>query len=368
MRLKAGSPSKLDQRLARVAAGSQSSALDDFIGNRIPFQLGGMSDPFTKIENDEGITLQYLEILQKHHYPVVLSTKSSLVAEERYLSVLKESNAYVRFSTTVVEPSKRNLIDKGCSTMSEILVASERLAKNGIPVCFRFQPIIPGHERHARQLVENARDSGVKHISAEYLKLPLEADRNFGKDLREMLHNRPIQTYLDMNAVKVGAEYSLPLSYRADHLIELAVSSKKNGLTFGFADNDLLVHSDGNTCCSASDLYLEEAGFFNANVVSLAKSKEIGGLLEFSEFQACFLPKHRISTYLNSKSRIPLSNIEGGDWMEYLEKIWAGRHGPYPPIYFDGVEDSGKKDVLDRIIYQRTESDFEAVYKNALAS
>jgi DNA repair photolyase len=74
--LKISNPQALRDRIERVVSGKISSALDEFIENRIPFQLGGMSDPFTKIESNKNVSFEYLKILKEYDYPVIISTKS----------------------------------------------------------------------------------------------------------------------------------------------------------------------------------------------------------------------------------------------------------------------------------------------------
>ena len=107
---KTGNPNSLRQRMDRVAKGQIASALDEFISKRIPFQLGGMSDPFTKSEIKNRVTLDYLGILKDFNYPVIISTKSDLIMNQEYLDVIADSNVYVRFSTTIINEKFRSKI------------------------------------------------------------------------------------------------------------------------------------------------------------------------------------------------------------------------------------------------------------------
>lgn len=359
-KLQIANPESLRKRLERVSNGIIRSALDEFILMRVPFQMGGMSDPFSPIEIKERRTLQYIRILNEHNYPFIVSTKSCLPATIEYADALSDSNGYVRFSTTVVDEQIRASIDKGCSPIQDIANAAERLSSLNIPVSFRLQPIIPGSEEGFDRLLSLARDTGVKHISAEYLKVPLEGNVNFSPALSELLDGQPVSKYISLGARKHGSEYILPLFYRSAHLIHMRNQTKLAGLTFGFADNELLLHSDGKSCCSASDLYLKDASFFSANIVSLAKKKAIGELVTFEELLGEWMPQHSISTYLNSKSRIEKTDVESVKWIAYLRAIWCGEHGLYSPVYFDGIVDTGKKDCAGLPIYMRTLSEFEA--------
>jgi len=358
-KLQFASPDALRKRMERVSAGIIKSALDEFISRRIPFQMGGMSDPFSPIEVKEKRTLQFIRILNEYDYPFIVSTKSNLAGTIEYSSALSEANAYVRFSTTVVDERSRSGLDKGCASISEISYAAERLSSLGVPVSFRFQPIIPGHERSSESLLSTAFNCGVKHVSAEYLKVPLEANTKFSQELIDLLGGDPVSIYMALGSRKQGSEYSLPLSYRSSHLITMRNQSKSFGMTFGFADNELLLHSDGASCCSASNLYLRGANFFGANIVSLAKKKQVGERIYFSELASQWMPEHSLNSYLNSKSRLKAAQDEPVKWLSYLRKIWLGEHGQYSPLFFDGISSTGVLDEFGMPIYIRVISDFQ---------
>ncbi|MBB1346024.1 hypothetical protein [Pseudoalteromonas sp. SG45-2] len=343
-------------------SGIISSALDEFISRRIPIQLGGMSDPFSLIEKKKEITYKYLQILSEYNYPVIVSTKSDLISTPKYLDIVKKSNIYVRFSTTVISEDQRAKIDKGCPEYNKILTSADKLSRIDIPVSLRFQPIIPFHEKHAIFMLNEAMKVGVKHISAEYLKVPIDANKKFGASLVKLLNGDPIKTYRELGANKLGREYILPLSYRSGHLISMGKEAKRMGMTFGFGDNDLLIHSCGSSCCNASDLYLNESSTFDANIVSLAKSKSVGDKIFISEYLNTWLPKKKISTYLNSKSRIEVNGNDTPQWIHYLEKMWTGEHGVFAPSFFNGIEKTDEKDELGMPIYKRVFTKFESDY------
>ncbi|MDK8462021.1 hypothetical protein [Marinobacter sp. SS13-12] len=362
--LKIGNPSSLLNRLERVFDGKVCSALDELISRKVPFQLGGMSDPFTKIETRERVTLEYLKILKKFDYPVIISTKSDEIIDKKYLDVICGSNVYIRFSTTVVDYNSRKLIDRGCPELENLAEAAKVLHNEGIPVCFRCQPIIPGHEASYDYLLELACFSNVKHISAEYLKCPIDANKKFGKRLVSILDGNPIKLYRDLGSKKEGREYILPLEYRGQKLAIMANLARKNGITFGFADNDLLLNSDGNACCAASDLYLRNANYFTANIVSLAKSKFIGEKIYFSDYLKGWIPQSAISTYLNSTARIVEFDENKPEWLSYLKQMWSGQLGVFSPSYFDGVMITDEIDDHGLPVFIKTPSALQAMIDN----
>lgn len=353
-KLTLGSASALEKRLERVNAGYIDSAVDEFISQRIPFQLGGMVDPFSLIEKKKGVTLAMLKVLAQWNYPVVISTKSDILSQKNYLEVLRDCQSYVRFSTTVVSPELKDRIDKGCPSMERIAKCAEVLSSNDISTSFRFQPIFPEHEQAAYELIHLARDSGVKHISAEYLKVPIDANIKFSSAVKEVMSPTPIDFYKSLGAKQKGREYILPQQYRLPHLEQLAIYTRKFGLTFGFADNDLLLLSDGKTCCAAGDLYLKDAGFFNANVVGLANNTSTGNKIIFDDLKSFWQPQKSVTNYLNSKARPKYKCFGASDWETYSRKLWLGVQGVYKPDFFLGVKQTDDIDSEGLPIFIRT--------------
>ncbi len=361
--LKAISPKALEDRFKRIEKGIIQSAADEFIKRKIPFQIGGMSDPFILREELVESTKNILKLLSKNNYPYIISTKSDLLSRDDYLEIIKSSNAYIRFSTTVVNEKYRGHIDRGCPDIVDLYRACEKLSSAGVPVAFRFQPIIPGYESAASKMIKNSHDSGAKHITAEYLKVPLDADRMFSNSLQKILGAKPIEMYKKMKAKIQGREYVLPLSYRAPNLIEMHRNVKNLGMTFGFADNDLLLHSDGDSCCGAANLYLKNANFFNANIVGIAKKKKLGQKIKYSDIKNQWVPYSQISPYLNSTARLPSRDKSKPDWPIYLKEMWLSQQGIYTPDYFDGIRSLTEIDEHGLPIYQRATSGFEKILR-----
>ena len=357
-KLRSANVDSLERRLKRVFAGKINSALDEFIEKRIPFQLGGMSDPFSKIEKKQESTLKFIRVLNQFDYPFIVSTKSALISSKKYLAELAGANAYVRFSTTVVSKRQRKHIDKGCPSIAELASAAEQLANIDIPVAFRFQPILPGHEQEGFELIDVASSAGVRHISSEYLKVPIDANLKFGKNLKALMRNEPVSYYISLGAKRYGREYNLPLSYKAKHLAAFFNHARDAGMSFGFGDNELLIHSDGNSCCNAADIYLRNASFFDTNIVGLAKKTKVGGKIHFKDFLSCWIPKGSVSTYLNSTSRLHTECIGEAEWLTYLRKIWLGKHGVYSPSYFDGISSSKNLDSSGLPVFKRESTEF----------
>ena len=126
--LKIANPLSFGARLARIERGQVRSAFDEFLAKRVPIQLGGLQDPFSGLETTHGTTLELLKILSLYKYPTIISTKSTLVGKEPYISQLKGMNVLIRFSAAGVRDECRKKLEIGCPPLDEILVTIERLS------------------------------------------------------------------------------------------------------------------------------------------------------------------------------------------------------------------------------------------------
>ena len=352
-------PAHLENRFREIAQGKQRSAIDEFLIERVPIQFGGMSDPFVANEYQSGLSLTAIKTLNKYNYPFLISTKSKLVSTKIYLDQLSQANVLVRFSTSVVGIRSRHLIDRGCSPHFEIFNAINALASRDVATSLRLQPIFPGYEDEAVKLVERAANAGAKHISAEFLKVPIDADIKFSKPTKELLGGRPIDVFRSLGAKKIGREYILPINYRKHLLLALRDTAHRYGLSFGFADNDLLHFSDGRACCSAADIYLKDFRLFDANVVTSIKDKRPGQLISFPARDTRWYPTFGLTHHLNSKAVKNLESKQRDDWESVLAAAWEANFGVYSPTFFYGVVPSSKKDSFGLSTFRRLRTEFD---------
>lgn len=131
-------------------------------------------------------------------------------------------------------------------------------------------------------------------------------------------------------------------------------------MTFGFADNDLLLHSDGASCCSASDLYLKNVPTFKANIVAIGKRMRIGDTISLADINRQWHPSHPVSPYLNSTARIKRSNKSASDWPEYIKQMWNGSHGIYKPGFFVGMKMLEERDREGNLQFTRVQTEFDS--------
>jgi DNA repair photolyase len=328
--------------------------VSEYLRNNTPIHFGGMSDPFQPIEKKEKITFSVLQYLCSIKYPLVISTKSPMVAEEDYLDILRSNpNVVLQFSFSTCDDETSKIVEPHSFRPSEILKAIEKISKAEIKTTIRWQPYIPNVSELTDKFVQKVANVGVKHIGFEHLKLPLEKDHILWKRLLSNLNFDIKEYYTSLGAFIDGRELILPAKHKAIKALEVRNEAHKYQLSFGSADNDIQYLSDFNCCCSGIDQFI---GFENWNKFQIAYAikKSNGREIRFDSIKDEWHPTGAIDKYLNSKSRIKAS--EGHNTIrDYIEKRWEDLNSSFNPTKFHGVIYNGKVDGNGFKIYSWTD-------------
>lgn len=321
---------------------------------RVPIQLGGMTDPFSPWEKSFGVTKSILELANTQQYPMVLSTKGDLVATANYLSRLKDGNYYVRISVTGANPETAHLLERGVPSVNERLAVVEKLSLAGINVSVRLQPIVPLQEDYLPALIKSFASAGAKHMSAEYLKWPIERNSQQALSLSKILPDAK-KMYLSKCSQRVGREYILLPSYKLPHLRRMKALAEKAEIIFGFADNEFLHFNEFKSCCNAADLFLKDANFFDANLLTPLKTMS-NGTASINSIKDRWAPSRNINPYLNSTVRVKNPDPTIGDWKSIITAKWNSESYNGGPGSFFGVEERLAQDLDgNKLFYLRGE-------------
>lgn len=135
---------KIEKRIAKIPAGSI-------------IRLGGMTDCFQPVEEQQGITKATIELLNQHGIGYLIVTKSDLICE--YMHILDKNLAHIQISTTWIP------CEKAVSTERRI-AAIEKLRAEGFDVAVRLSPYVP-------QFVDFDRLNSIKcnKIIVEFLRV-----------------------------------------------------------------------------------------------------------------------------------------------------------------------------------------------------
>lgn len=140
----------------------------------IPVCWGRNSDPFQPCERTEKKSLKILEMLAKYEYPVIITTKGTLLAEEPYLSVLKECKAVVQMSLVC---DKMDSLEPNAPSFNERLDALKIISGVATRTIARMQPIFYEYRKEALRNIEKFKEAGAYGIlvGMPRLKKPIGA-------------------------------------------------------------------------------------------------------------------------------------------------------------------------------------------------
>ena len=130
---------------------------------------GSMSDPYTPVERELGLTRRALEVIERHGCGIALLTKSDLVLRD--LDILsrihRRSKAVVQMTLTTMDEGLCKLIEPGVCTTARRLELLKECQRLGIPTVVWLCPILPwlnDTPENIRGIVERCADAGVKGI------------------------------------------------------------------------------------------------------------------------------------------------------------------------------------------------------------
>jgi DNA repair photolyase len=207
-------PQIFRRRMKRVSSGRASSAVDEMLVQRIPIHFGGLSDPFSPLELQHRRTLAFLEVLYEYKYPTILSTKGDAVVHKDYVKLLQEKNFLVQISISINDDILSSEIDRGAPVTSRRIENLNQLSAANVQTAVRMQPLIPSLEASAFELLLRVANAGAKHVSVEYLKLPVEHEWGHRDRLSSAMGFDLSKFYSESSSVRMGREWVLPFIWR----------------------------------------------------------------------------------------------------------------------------------------------------------
>jgi DNA repair photolyase len=350
--LRSADTSALARRLKRATSGHPGSVTEEMLEQRQPIHLGGMTDPFPPLEREKQTTRQLLRVLKEFDYPTVISTKGTLVAQKPYLDLLRQSPFIVQVSISSLDDDLMGRIDSGAPLPSARLKTLALLREAGIPTICRIQPVVPTRECDVLPLIEACASAGVMHVAVEHLKLPIETRWAGTRAMSRVLGFDLLERFRNGGAARVGREWVLPIRERAARVMEWRDAAHACGLSFGAADNDLLLLSDGDCCCSGVDLLNPAFGAFSRfTYTEAARRGARDNHITFDALQSAWRPRRSIAEFVNSRSRLPRT-VAGRGVDAYLERGWNGVANGASPSSLFGVVSAGLRDGGGHLVYE----------------
>lgn len=140
------------------------------ISMEIPMRMGIRFEDFTGAEKKKGISLEMLEYLKEEAYPVMINTKSDLLATDPYLRALSENKGKTAIHITMITSNEDllNRIEPGAPSFERRIEAARYLSGAGVRVVARIEPHLPmiaDDPEDIEEYMVALELAGVKHIT-----------------------------------------------------------------------------------------------------------------------------------------------------------------------------------------------------------
>jgi len=141
----------------------------------IPFRLSTLIEPLQPVEERYKLSLKIMKTHLKNKIPLILSTKSMLFTKDEWFRLLVDlsSKNLVLLQVTLVTLDKKlqNILEPRAPSIEDRIEAIDKVAKEGVPVVIRYQPIIPELvEYEAKDVFKLVKSLQVKHVILEFLR------------------------------------------------------------------------------------------------------------------------------------------------------------------------------------------------------
>lgn len=169
-----------------------------------PFRMSTLVDPFPPHEELYRFSEKVLRILSEYEYPVIINTKSTLIAREpwmKYIMKLAESNRIlIQISTSLLVNGVDSVLEPVAPPTLQRLSLARKLSEVGVKTVIRVSPFIPSISASTVEEIERTVDviaeQGVEHVIFEGLRVKLE-------ELSQMIEM--LSSYVSVESYGAGA-------------------------------------------------------------------------------------------------------------------------------------------------------------------
>lgn len=218
-----------------IEDGDVSNIKKECLNHRVPIHLGGMSDPFQKLEEKYRASYRFLEISKYYKYPVNISTKTAHL-DDSYWEILDPNIHTFSLSILGYTDEYVRTWESATPLATERIAFAKELKERGFWVSIRIQPIIVMDE--VEKLIK-ASENYVDYYTVEHLKLPVDNAAACKRLLEKMKG-------VDTRLVASGREYEFDVMTKRKNIEYI---KSLTNVKIGCGDNDLHALSDSLNCC-----------------------------------------------------------------------------------------------------------------------
>ena len=147
-------------------------------------RLGGMTDCFMPLERKHRATYRTIDELNKRNIGYLIVTKSDLVADDEYMTLMRKDLAHIQITVTSTDDDYCRKYEKATPPSLRIR-AIEKLAAAGFDVQLRLSPYIPQFIDKGILDMEIINNVRCDKILVEFLRVNAWVRQWFNIDYRE---------------------------------------------------------------------------------------------------------------------------------------------------------------------------------------
>lgn len=347
-------PDVIIKKFETALISDNSGIISQFIRRGMPVHFGGMSDPFQSLEKHFQVSYKVLEYLKSINYPVVISTKSDLLAENNYLNLIKGyKNLVVQFSFSSLNEDISKVMEPNSCNPLRLLDVIKELSTNNVNVSIRWQPYIVGVSDEIPFFFDSIKHLNIKHLGFEHLKLPTEKNHELEEKINSIAGLDIYKFYKDNRAKVDGREYVLPIDYKLNNLIKIKSEALRIGIDIGYADNEFQYLSNADCCCSGVDRYPGFENWYKPQI-SYAIKQAYNNKAEFITLNAIrdeWNSNGAIDKYINSKSRLE-RKMNHNTMYDYVSSRWNNLDSNFNPVNYYNIDYANEIDNYGNKIFK----------------
>lgn len=225
----------------------ENDLLENLIAEGITWHLGGMSDPFSKFEEEYHITKQFIDITNKYGISLLISTKSDTV----YGADIRPELHSFQLSISNVENNKE--LEPNVPDIESRYRFYRELKEKGFKVGIRIQPFIPN--KTSLDIIEMFKDAD--NVTLEGLKMVPQNKEHIAKTLSA--------TGLSMEDFKFSSLWNLKPEIKLEMYKPFIAKLKEYNIPFSISDNEIRYISENKCCCG--DRLVKKSANFNTTAL-----------------------------------------------------------------------------------------------------
>ena len=182
-----------------------------------PITIGGNTDPYQPAEKSTAVTRSLLELFLRHHHPVNLITKSTLILRDIDLlaALAAEKLCSVAISIPTMDAALKRIMEPRVPAAEARFDAIAALTARGVPVSVLVAPLIPAINDHEiERILERVAAAGAVSAHYIFLRLPHEVRDLFVEGLETHFPERAAHVMSLVRLASGGKDYDARFGLR----------------------------------------------------------------------------------------------------------------------------------------------------------